>query len=253
VATGFSSARNIALGHAASTIQVDPAQIHTINGVVSGSGALNKTGDGGLTLTGENTFTGATVVNAGILTALSGSETALGTSSGLTVNSGGTLLMGASDQISDAVPVTLAGGTIAKGNFSEGSATAIGLGALTLIATGSHLDFGSGIVGHLSFASFVPGANTLAIDDWTGSGNTIGSATTDRLIFNQDQTANLSSFNFTGYADGGTQFSLGGGFYEVIPITAVPEPATFVAGALTLIALGYHQRGRFLRRGNSAL
>jgi fibronectin-binding autotransporter adhesin len=39
----------------------------TINGVVSGSGSLTKSGSGALTLTANNTYSGATVVNAGEL------------------------------------------------------------------------------------------------------------------------------------------------------------------------------------------
>jgi len=127
----------------------------------------------------------------------------------------------------------------------------VGLGALTLTDTGSRLDFGVGTVGILSFVSFSAGIDpdfeSLIIDNWTGTANTIGNASTDRLIFNASQSANLAYFSFTGYADGATQFSLGNGFYEVAPVTPVPEPATYLAGALALLALGYHQRRRFRR------
>ena len=107
------------------------------------------------------------------------------------------------------------------------------------------MDFGTGIVGTLTFASFTPGINTLTIDNWNGTANTVGSASTDRLIFASDQSANLSSFNFAGYAPGAVEFSLGGGYYEITP---VPEPATYVTGALALGALGYHRRRRLCRQ-----
>jgi hypothetical protein len=150
--------------------------------------------------------------------------------------------------------MTLAGGTFAKGNYSEGSTSTAGVGALTLTASGSHRDFGTGTVGALTFASFTPGTNTLTIDNWTGTVNTVGSASTDRLVFASDQASNLSSFSFTGYS-GAAEFFLGGGYYEIVPLTAVPEPSTWIAGALAFLALVYNQRerrGRLFRRKNPA-
>ena len=130
---------------------------------------MTKTTAGTVTLTGANTFTGATTVSGGTLIVASGSGSALGATSGITVNSGGTLLLGASDQINNAATMTLAGGTFAKGNFSEGSTATAGVGALTLSGTGSHLDFGTGTVGILTFASFTSAGNTLTIDNWDGT------------------------------------------------------------------------------------
>ena len=50
------------------TIEVDNSLTLTINGVISGSGDLSKTGDGTLLLEGINTFTGNASVNDGTLT-----------------------------------------------------------------------------------------------------------------------------------------------------------------------------------------
>ena len=255
VATGYSTNRNTTLGHAASTILVDPAQTYTLTGVVSGSGTLNKMGTGNLTLTGANTFSGETVVEEGTLTVASGSGNALANTTAITVNDGGTLLLGASNQIGNATPVNLGGGTLAKGNFSEGAANLVGMGALTLTATGSSLDFGTGTVGILSFASFNPGLDLdafLTILNWTGTANAVGGGSTDRLIFNTTQAGNLGYFNFAGFADGARQFDLGGGFYEVTPVTPVPEPGTYAAGALALAAIVFSQRRRLRRPSASA-
>jgi autotransporter-associated beta strand protein len=222
-----------------------------INAIVSGSQTVTKTGAGPVSLTGVNTYTGATNVNAGTLTLATSSGAALGSATSIVVNSGGTLLLGATNQINNTAPITLSGGTFAKGNFSEGSTSTAGVGALTLNATGSHLNFGTGTVGTLTFASFTPGTNTLGINNWTGTAGTVGNGTTDRLIFASDQSSNLSSFSFTGYGSGATEFSLAGGYFEITPGSPVPEPSTYVAGALTLAALVYHQRrrlGRFTRR-----
>jgi autotransporter-associated beta strand protein len=245
VATGYTTTRDITLGSAASTIEINPAQSYTLAGVVSGNGSLTKNGTGTLTLTGANTFTGDTIVNYGTLTVAGSGGSALATTGTITVNDSGTLRLGASDQISNRAAITLNGGTIAKGNFSEGTASAVGLGALTLAGPGSNLDFGTGTVGVLSFASFNPGVDTLAIDNWTGTINMVGTGSTDRLIFNTDQTANLASFTFTGYS-GATEFNLGNGYWEVVPagIEPVPEPSTWCAAALALLAAAYHQRRR---------
>jgi hypothetical protein len=181
-------------------------------------------------------------VNAGTLVLATSSGSALGSTSAIIVNSSGTLLLGANNQINNSAGITLNGGTFAKGNFSEGTTSAVGIGALTLTSAGSHLDFGTGTVGALSFASFSPAGTTLAIDNWTGTPNTIGSSSTDRLIFDADQSANLNFFSFTGYL-GATEFNLGGGFWEVVPV-AVPEPSTWTAGALGLAAAIYALRRR---------
>jgi fibronectin-binding autotransporter adhesin len=241
-----------------STLTVNPANgvsttfagtIAGTNGGAQGNMALQKNGAGTLMLTGANTYSGSTTINGGTLTAANTTGSALGSTSSVTVNPGGTLLLGATDQVNNTAPMTLAGGTFTKGNFSEGSAATPGVGALTLTASGSTLDFGTGTVGVLTFASFSPDSFTLTIDNWTGTASTAGSGTTDRLIFASEQSANLSSFYFTGFAPGAVEFDLGNGYYEITP-AAIPETSTWVAAGLTLGVAAVHLGRR--RRAKSA-
>jgi len=108
-----------------------------------------------------------------------------------------------------------------------------------LTANGSHIDFGTGAAGVITFSSFTANLHTLIIDNWTGTAGVVGNAATDRLIFDADESGYLSYFSFTGFS-GATEIALSGGFYEIVPITAVPEPSTYASGTLTLIALLGH-------------
>jgi autotransporter-associated beta strand protein len=107
----------------------------TFNGRVSGSGGLTKTGLGSFTLaplSGGNTYSGTTTVNAGTL--LVNNTTGSGTGTGpVVVNSGATL--GGTGTISGAVTVN-GGGHIAPGSSVE----SLDVGSLAL-AAGSILDF----------------------------------------------------------------------------------------------------------------
>jgi autotransporter-associated beta strand protein len=255
--TGDSTAtiKNSVIG-GTSTLTVNPASgSTTFAGVIAGTNAgaqgnvaLQKNGAGTFVLTGANTYSGSTTINGGTLTVAHTPGSALASTSSVTVASGGTLLLGANDQINNTAPMTLAGGTFAKGNFSEGTAALPGVGALTLTASGSRIDFGTGTVGVLTFASFTPGSFTLTIDNWTGTVATQGiSGTTDRLIFASSQSANLGSFDFTGYAPGAIEFNLGNGYYEIAP-AAVPEASTWIAAALGFGVVGLH----FVRRRRAA-
>jgi fibronectin-binding autotransporter adhesin len=79
------------VGLGANTLNVGGNSSTTISGTISGTAAsaLTKDGTGTLTLSGANTFTGATTVSAGTLTA--GAANVLSTTSGVTVGNGATL------------------------------------------------------------------------------------------------------------------------------------------------------------------
>ncbi len=227
-----------------------------MNGALSSAATvtLDLNGGGTLRLSGANSYTGETLISAGRLEA--NSNSALGTS-GVTVNSGGTLVFvnfSATNRINNSAAVTLAGGTLARagnGTVSEGSGATVvngsvvsgsnvtGIGSLTLNGN-SILDFGNdGGRGTLVFSSFIPNANVLNVLNWASfhankATNTSGiDGTDDRLIFNQDQSSNLAAFHFgTGFS--ATEIALGGGYFEIVPVA---ESETWFAAALATITL----------------
>ncbi|MDE3083885.1 MAG: autotransporter-associated beta strand repeat-containing protein, partial [Verrucomicrobiota bacterium] len=77
----------ISLG--ANTLNVGGNSNTSLSGIVSGAGGLTKDGTGTLTLSGANTFTGTTAINAGTLT--TGAQNVLSTCSSVTIASGATL------------------------------------------------------------------------------------------------------------------------------------------------------------------
>jgi outer membrane autotransporter protein len=69
-ATGTTAGtRNVTVGAGGAAFEIDPAQALTLNGVLSGSGSLQKTGAGTLVLGAANNYGGGTLVNDGSLIA----------------------------------------------------------------------------------------------------------------------------------------------------------------------------------------
>jgi autotransporter-associated beta strand protein len=218
---------------------------------------LTKLGTGTLTLTGASTYTGATTINGGTLKLDNNNTTAarLAGTSGITVNSGGTLLLAqtgvaSNDRINNSATMTLNGGTFNTGGLSEHGATnnTAGIGALTLQST-SIIDMGSAasIIAFANSSSAV-WSGTLNIYNWSGTPLTGGG--TDELFFGNNNTgltatqlAEVQFFSGTGTGSYGLgALILANG--EVVPI---PEPGTWFAGGLALAALIYSQRRRLRR------
>ncbi|MGA1130522.1 MAG: autotransporter-associated beta strand repeat-containing protein, partial [Chthoniobacterales bacterium] len=195
----------------------------TIAGTIGGGGGLDsgvvtslyKDGAGTLTLSGANNFTGATRIATGTLSlSATGGNAALGSTAAVRVDTGATLLLSASSQLSDAASITLSGGTIARaGGVDEV------FGNLNL-TTSSFLDYGSGEAGSLRFGTYSPSA-LLTVQNFF-AGNKLQFAST----LSGAQLADPSLFSFSNSFTTGTE----GGFFT---ITAIPEPsASFAAAAL---------------------
>ena len=218
---------------------------------------LTYSGSNTLTLTGNNTYTGLTTISSGAtLNAASTTGSALGATSGITITGNSTLVFGAANQLNATAPAAVSlgsyngttlvstSGTIKTTGFSQGSTTAPGIGALTLVtsSTGNTVDFG-GMAAVLSFAGFVPNAAVLTISNYVSAGAAGGP---DELIFATDQTGNLSNFNFgSGAGVNVAEATLASGAFEVYyTISNVPEPTTVLGGTLLIGAAAWSQRRR---------
>lgn len=221
----------------ASSFAKSGAGTATISNALAGSAGLNVSG-GTLTLSGANTYGGTTTVTGAMLQ-VSGS---LGSTAGITVNSGGTLLLNGAgnDRLNNVATFTLNGGTFNLGGVTEGAAGVTGIGAMILSAN-STLDFGTtGGSNVVQFGSVgTHGASTLlSVLDYEYGTDHLYFAGNDLTSFTNTFSQSDISFNgIGGYA--AVQF---GGYFEIV---AVPEPAT-VFGALGLLAfVGWRERRRF--------
>ena len=118
-----------------------------VSAALEGVGALTKLGAGTLTLSGTNTYTGGTVVNAGVLAV--SADANLGHASGPLTFDGGTLRFRQAFDLAAARVIALeaGGGTFDTGGFDStisqnisgpGSLTKAGAGALTLTGTNTY-------------------------------------------------------------------------------------------------------------------
>ena len=180
------------------------------SGIISGAGALNKSGTGTLTLSNANTYDGGTTVSAGTL--LANNAAALGTAN-VTVNGTGVLklntavgIRGLSNGSGDtAAVVDLNGQTLTIGNTTAGNSTAFyygnlsGTGTIALRGGAATIVNADGTAGSANFQIFL--MNTAQVQATSPFALDTGASATDRKDFGfineTGDTLTLSSL--TGY------------------------------------------------------
>ena len=135
-------------------------QSGTVNVVLGGSAALNKTTSGTVTLNNANTYTGATAVSAGKLI-LAGPAANLSTSTAVTISSGAELVVNGNNTVAS-VTVTNTGGTISGNN--------------TLTAPTYNFNDGTLVTAKLGNVS-TPGGSTITTNGGVTFSNTVAANT----------------------------------------------------------------------------
>ncbi|MGK9286653.1 autotransporter-associated beta strand repeat-containing protein [Sinorhizobium meliloti] len=190
---------------------------YSFDGVISGSGGVNKLGTGITTLTGDNSYTGATNVNAGTLlvngnqsgatglTAVTTGATLGGTGTiggSVTVANGGTLSPGGAGNAPGAL--TINGGLTLSGtsnvNVNLGQANVVGGPLNDIIDVGGNLVLdGTLNVAQTPGGTFGPGV--YRIFNYSGSLTNNGLDVTEPDYFTQTSVANqVNLVNSTGLA-----------------------------------------------------
>jgi autotransporter-associated beta strand protein len=140
-------------------VRFDQSFAGTYAGTISGTGSLTKSGVGTLTLSGNNVYSGATSIEAGVLRAATANVFSANSTIG--VASGATFDLNGFDQstgsLSGAGNITLGAATLTTGGNNStstlsgvisgtGSLVKVGTGALTLLGTNTYSG-GTGVLG----------------------------------------------------------------------------------------------------------
>jgi autotransporter-associated beta strand protein len=214
----------------------------TFSGILSGGGGLTKAGTGVMTLSGANTYTGATTVSAGKL-----SVTGSLANSAVAVSGGTSSTLGGSGTLAGAVTVTngsrLAPGSVtSSSNFgSFGTLTLSNASGLTL--TNANLDFDLSTTGSGATNDKIAlGSNALSFStlNFVFSGTTLDTTTAYTLISTSGSltagTLTNITTDFTNVTGGSylASYNFVNGTGLQVSFTAVPESN---AAAFAIIAL----------------
>ena len=264
---GIISNKTITLNANGGTFLADAATLSTLQGPITGAGGWTKSGPGTLNLSGTNTYTGATSVDAGVLEA--GTTSAFSPSSAFTVNAGAVLDLNGFDNtvgsLSGAGVVINSGGlevlsnatlsvgannasTTFSGSLQDGDGatlalTKVGTGTLALIGKNTYtgpttVNDGSLIVdGSIASAQTLVNAGGLLGGKGFIGGNLLNSG----IVSPGDSPGTLHvSSNYTQSANGTLRIEIAGTAQGQFDLLAVGKHAS-LGGTLQLIPLSGFQ------------
>ena len=211
------------------TLTVDPSSDRTsyFSGVISGTGGLIKAGGGTQVLTGANTYTGTTTLEAGDLTLSGGSAIA---NTGAVVVNGGVLALANSETIG---ALSGTGGAVQLGsnsltvNATSGSADYAGV----ISGTGSLIKSGTGTL-LLSGANTYSGGTTVSAGTLQGNSASLqGNILNNAMVSFDQATDGTYASAMTG---SGSLFKTGAGVLTLSGSNTHTGTTTLEAGGLTL-------------------
>jgi fibronectin-binding autotransporter adhesin len=259
----FSNTVNLSNNNTGKTLIFNGSGNTLVSGAIgnggTGVGNLTYSGTGTLTLSGTNTYTGTTSVSGGKLFVNGNSSAATGA---VSVSNSGTVL-GGSGIIGGMV--SFSAGRLAPGATGDGSTAKLTVGALTLNSSSTFsLDLNGTTAGTNYDQLIVSSTGTVTLGNAILNLNSISNLSIGNklaILDNQSSQTSASMGNFNGLAEG-SSFSSGsytfkifydgvastlaesGGNDIILEVTAVPEPGTWLAGALAVIGVTLTQRKR---------
>jgi autotransporter-associated beta strand protein len=282
--TALTLANNIAL--TSDTTFDSNGNAFSLSGIVSGTGNFTKTGLGNMTLSGANSWTGSTTLNAGQLTL--GTSTSLGNTGNSVTLNGGTLdLNGFS--VTQNGGLTLAGATLQNGTFNSSGAFNLQAGTVnaTLAGSGAVAKTTAGVVILGAANTFTGGstisAGTLQLGNAGALGNNanitaisggtldLGGLTATQAVLSQsggtvqNGTINVGTYQLTGGTLAGTAtvsaataFDLQAGTVNGVlagagPLTKTTAGTVTLNGANTYTGVTTVNGGTFSVNGSTAV
>ncbi len=197
----------------------------TLSQVISGTGSVTQAGSGNLTLAGNNTYTGGTVLNAGTITV--GADSGLGNAAGTLTFNGGTLATTASFVAGRTTTLNAGGGTFAPASgvtltltnviSGPGQLLMNGLGTLELTAANTY-----------SGGTSISGGGRLRINADSGLG-----APTGGIVMSNASLQTTASFTSA------REFQLAGSSsFQPAPGTTLTLSGSVSGSALSVNGLG---------------
>ncbi len=152
----------------------DHNNVFTVSGVISGTGGLAQVGSGITVLTADNSYTGPTAVNGGILQA-GVAVSAFGSNSAVTINAGTLALNNYNETIGSLTGASGAAVTLGSGTLSAGVDNTSTAYAGTIIGTGGLNKDGAGTLTLTGSNTYSGGTTISAGTLQLGNGGSTGS------------------------------------------------------------------------------